>query len=917
MKSDSEANPWAAETERQGIDDFWAVEGRHSEQLRDLLFQSLAQDAEIGPWLHGSADDRGLAERAHWADAWTSARRGSWETYHAALQQHGKRYASRGLSIRASGESMRLLARDLIPCLVDELARDPARLTLALRAMSQLVHHASRVIAEAYVEYQQGELHAREVDLATTLDSIGDAVVVTDAEGRVTRLNPVAERLTGFPISDCRGRPLAEIFQIENEDTGAPVESPVLRVLREGAVVGLANHTVLVSRDGARRPIADSGAPVRTKTGEIRGVVLVFRDVTEERRAEQALRHWERVFQHASWGVALADVKDVTFQAVNPAYASMHGYTVEELVGAPVSTLWAENTKADMERHARETHQHGHLVAETTHKRKDGTTLPVEVVATTIKDATGKVAWFVANVQDITERRRLQQSRIRAIELEARNKRIEEANRLKSEFLANMSHELRTPLNSIIGFTELLHDEQVGELAPKQKEFLADILAGGRHLLRLINDVLDLAKVEAGKMEFRPEPVDLERLVSTVVQSLRASVFEKRLSVNVSIDPTLTDVVLDPGRFKQILYNYLSNALKFTRDESPVSVRLVADEGDAFRLEVEDSGPGIAEEQLPHLFVAFQQLESATTPRHAGTGLGLALTRRLAEAQGGTVGVRPAPGGGSTFFAVLPRRTSTTTQPRERSPGPPSVPSLLVLEADELARTAIVNSLLDAGYEVDAVGNVAQAQRRLEEQPYDALVLNLDIENIETLLAALSDYPRPTPLPLIGISSVVRTPEPPLSVIVATPASEEHLLTALARSGAPAPRGRPILVVDDDAGSLRLMEVTLSNLGFDAICFSDPNAALAALQRLRPAAAIVDIIMPGMDGLAFLERFRASEGSANVPVMFWTVKDLTAEERLAFRSSVDLVVQKGVGDGSRLSAALKDFLPEHSKRKER
>src|SRR5207244_11488874 len=125
------------------------------------------------------------------------------------------------------------------------------------------------------------------------------------------------------------------------------------------------------------------------------------------RRAEDALRHWERVFQHANWGVALADVKDVRFHAVNPAYASMHGYTVEELVGAPVSTLWTPSTRADMERHARETHDHGHLVAETTHKRKDGTTLPVEIVATTIKDASGQIAWFVANVKDVAEQNRL------------------------------------------------------------------------------------------------------------------------------------------------------------------------------------------------------------------------------------------------------------------------------------------------------------------------------------------------------------------------------------------------------------------------------------------------------------------------------------------------------------------------------
>src|SRR5262249_28259385 len=152
-------------------------------------------------------------------------------------------------------------------------------------------------------------------------------------------------------------------------------------------------------------------------------------------------RHWERIFQHAIWGVGVVNAVEVTFQLVNRAYAEMHGYTVEELIGQSVSKLWAPETREDMERHAHETRSHGRLVAETTHMRKDGSTFPVEVVGTVTKDAEGKPVWFVANVQDITERRRLQQSQLRALELETENRRIEEANRLKSEFLANMSHE--------------------------------------------------------------------------------------------------------------------------------------------------------------------------------------------------------------------------------------------------------------------------------------------------------------------------------------------------------------------------------------------------------------------------------------------------------------------------------------------
>ncbi len=243
----------------------------------------------------------------------------------------------------------------------------------------------------------------------------------------------------------------------------------------------------------------------------------------------------------------------------------------------------------------------------------------------------------------------------RSCELELQNRRIQEANRLKSEFLANMSHELRTPLNAIIGFAELLHDGHVDPTTPQHQEFLGDILASGRHLLQLINDILDLAKVEAGKIDFRPEPVDLGALLAEVSGTLRATAAARQLRLEASVDPAITDVVLDPGRFKQVVYNYASNALKFSRAGGRVEM-LVRPEGtDALRLEVIDEGTGIAAEDLPRLFVEFEQLEAGASKRHQGTGLGLALTKRLVEAQGGVVGVTSVVGQGSTFFAVLPR----------------------------------------------------------------------------------------------------------------------------------------------------------------------------------------------------------------------------------------------------------------------
>lgn len=887
----------------------WDVVGNSTPRIASKAFEAARTSSRVR---------LPLEIKAAWVDAIEALRQGSFDPIELYLRQHGALCAELGLGIDICASLMRALERELLPLIATELHADPSRLTAALLALSGFSARGLDVAARAYLGYKEAELHAREDDLATTLDSIGDGVVVTDADGRVSRMNPVAQRLTGFSIADARSRALTEIFRIESEDTGQAVENPVSRVLREGIVVGLANHTVLVARDGSRCPIADSGAPVRDKSGAVRGVVLVFRDVTEERRAEEKLRYWERVFQHANWGVALADVKEVRFRAVNPAYAAMHGYTVDELLGAPVSTLWTAETRSDMERHAHETHLHGHLVTETTHRCKDGSTLPVEVVAATIRDSQGQVAWFVANVQDITERRRLQQSRIRAIELEARNRRIEEANRMKSEFLANMSHELRTPLNSVIGFTELLHDEQVGPVTSKQQEFLGDILAGGRHLLRLINDVLDLAKVEAGKMDFRPEPVNLEPLVATVAHSLRATAIEKGLEVVLDVDPRIGDVELDPGRFKQVLYNYLSNALKFAPESTRVDVRVTSEGSDNFRLEVEDRGRGIAVDKVPRLFVAFQQLDSAAAKRHGGTGLGLALTRRLAEAQGGVVGVRPATPSGSVFFAVLPRRQGARGHSIQRRLDRAQATRLLVVEPRSARREAVATVLLNAGYEVDATSGFDQAISVWREKPHDGILVAVDgADNVAaTFIALVRNDERAAATPVLGMGFPTATIAPQLTGFIAEPEAPEALLEALDRVGPPSPRGRPVLVVDDDVSSLKLMEATLSNLGYSAVCFADPHDALLALPHLRPIAIVIDVIMPDMDGLTFVRRFRAAEQNRRIPVMFWTVKDISAEERRSLESVAELVVQKGVGDGSRLSAALSSLLPSSDRARE-
>jgi signal transduction histidine kinase len=240
------------------------------------------------------------------------------------------------------------------------------------------------------------------------------------------------------------------------------------------------------------------------------------------------------------------------------------------------------------------------------------------------------------------------------IELEAQYVEVQAASRMKSVFLANMSHELRTPLTAIIGFTELLVDGRAGKLGLEQLDLLQDVLGNGRHLLGLINDVLDLAKVESGTMRFRPETISIPDVVGEAVAGLRLLAQERRIALISDIRVPTEEVQLDPQRFKQVMFNYISNALKFTPAGGTITVRVLAETDSSLRVEVEDTGIGIAVRDLPRLFQDFQQIDDGLSKQTPGTGLGLSLTKRLVEAQGGSVGVESVEGRGSTFFAVIP-----------------------------------------------------------------------------------------------------------------------------------------------------------------------------------------------------------------------------------------------------------------------
>ncbi len=404
--------------------------------------------------------------------------------------------------------------------------------------------------------------------------------------------------------------------------------------------------------------VMKSGASDYMMKGNIKRLVpSVQRELREaeirrrRRQAEEALSESEArkaaMFDSALDSIITIDRSGKIIE-FNPASEKLFGYDREAVIDRPLHELVVLPALPDGS---------GETAAmrrrmESTATRRDGTQFPVELSLAAVSAQAAPM--FIAYIRDLTEQKRQEEIRERSRELEEQNRRIQEANRLKSEFLANMSHELRTPLNAVIGFAEILIDGKAGALNESQKEFLGDILTSGRHLLQLINDVLDLAKIEAGKMELDLETFPLRRAIEEVCAVMRPTAQKRRILITLEEAAPVELVTLDQRKFKQVLYNLLSNAVKFSHDHGRVAIVFGAEAGQRLRIAVRDSGIGIKAEDMPRIFREFEQLDSGAARRFPGTGLGLALTRRIVELHNGSIAVESEPDKGSTFTVVLP-----------------------------------------------------------------------------------------------------------------------------------------------------------------------------------------------------------------------------------------------------------------------
>ena len=504
-----------------------------------------------------------------------------------------------------------------------------------------------------------------EAYLAAIVASSDDAIIAHGLDGTITLWNTAAERLFGYTAAEAVGQSSLIVFPSDRHHE----EIAILERVSRGEDV---SHfeTVLAAKDGSPIDVSLTMSPILNKSGQVVGASKIARDIRDRKRSDIAALRLGAIVESSDDAIVSKDLNGIVM-TWNVAAERMFGYTADEMIGQSITRV------IPPDRLNEETYVLGKIRAgsrvehfETIRHDKWGRPIDISLTVSPIRAPDGRVIGASKIARDITKHKRLLESEREAQAreeaahrqvLEIENRRVQEDSRLKGEFVANMSHELRTPLNSIIGFAEMMADERLGPMPPKYARFSSLILKSAGHLLQLINDILDLAKVESGKIDLKPERVQLAAVVEDVASIAGGLARQRDIRIETAVATDIGDVHLDPNRLKQVLYNYLSNAIKFSREHGRVELRVRADGPDVFCVEVEDWGVGIQEDDLKRLFIEFQQLDASTAKHHKGTGLGLALTKRIVEAQGGSVGVRTEYGVGSTFYAKLPRNVIART----------------------------------------------------------------------------------------------------------------------------------------------------------------------------------------------------------------------------------------------------------------
>jgi PAS domain S-box-containing protein len=591
---------------------------------------------------------------------------------------------------------------------------------------------------------------------------------------------------------------------------------------------------------------------------------------------------------------------------------STFGWTSTEIIGQDIEqSIFPRHAQElyreaiDGFKNAKKTREPGKRF-ETVALHKDGRPFPVELSIIPIPH--GKSVTFSCFLRDISERNRAHDAILKLnfqleaanAELQLRNREVERATQLKSQFLASMSHELRTPLNAIVGFSDLLAERIAGDLNEKQSRFVGHIKTGSAHLLQLINDILDLSKIESGQMDLHLEDFYVGDVLPEVLSTIRPLAMVKRIEVTQSIESVLT-ASADRVRFKQVLYNLLSNAIKFTPEGGKIRIEGWSD-GDFSRIVVSDTGIGIRREDQELIFEEFRQASETTRGVKEGTGLGLAITRRLVQQHGGRLWVVSEQGNGSQFSFTIPKSVMNPGDPvvsaTRHFAANPAKPQIMVVDDDPVARELLCSYLDGEGYTVVTAKSGQEALDSARVLRPDAITLDILMPNGSGFgtLYDLRNTPETATIPVV-IVSVVDQRNLGIALGAADylvkPVDRSLLLATISRHVKSQIDGcSDILIVDDDQQTRDLLSQCLQDAGYIPHVAENGKAALKVLCEIQPCAILLDLLMPEMDGFELLGELRRNEALIGVPVFVITSKDLNAQEIALLNKEAGAVFRK-------------------------
>ena len=766
--------------------------------------------------------------------------------------------------------------------------------------------------------------------------------IATDERGVIQIFNVGAERMLGYSADD-----------VVNKITPADISDPKELVIRASelsaelqevitpgfeALVFKASRGIedmyeltYIRKDGSRFPAIVSVTALRDADDGIIGYLLIGTDNTARKRIEagQALldqRLREQQFYTRSLIESNIDALMMTdplgtISDVNQQMVTLTGRTREELIGSPSRNFFTDPASADaaIDRVLSEKRVSNY---ELTVRAKNGAETVVSYSAATFYDADDKLQGVFAAARDATERKRFEHA------LQEKNIELEHASRMKSEFLATMSHELRTPLNAIIGFSDALKDGLMGPLSAMHLEYIGDIFTSGQHLLSLINDILDLSKVEAGMMDLEFEPADLHGLLQNTLSIVRDKAAAQRIQVDLEVDSELRAAALDTRKTKQIVYNLLSNAVKFGGVGGRVVVRarrvvrsevgmlagawpshcfpLADNEFEDFvEICVTDGGLGITSTDMAKLFQPFSQIDSSLARKFECTGLCFAMVKQLAELHGGSVGVSSAAGAGSRFAVWLPLREATsaipvtaTITPASAAPPRPQGLFALIIEDDDRAAD-LVRLLLEAeGFTAIRAPSAEEGLLLAMQQDLSLITLDVSLPGMDgwEFLGRIRENAKLAHVPVVVISGGVGTNMALFggaAAVLQKPISRAQLKTSLANLGLQAVRARAlnILVVDDDRKAVELIAAYLPTPDYKVVPAYGGRDAIALAQRLLPDLIILDLMMPDVNGFDVVETLQRQEATACIPILAVTAKQITAHDRAALNTRDDRLIE--------------------------